>query len=219
MKRGLVTVGVALAIVLAFTPAARAETESFSYPLSPIPAGEKLTFDQFDDSGGLTLETVTLYLDVTSRFDCTAENTSTIGGDVSVSHLVNVEVSGYGLSASTCTTSTSVTHWLDPAIPPAPDGAGGDFYDFPLIQATDDDDDVLATVLGDDLSAFVGPGQLDFDITGDGWFKFEGVTTCHLDVTVFDVSGTATITYTYIPEPASLSLLVIGGLLLNRRRR
>jgi len=70
-----------------------------------------------------------------------------------------------------------------------------------------------------DLAAFTGNGVVELPIAG--WFEgFAQAQTDH-ESDFWDVgfAGELTVTYTYVPEPAGLALLLIGPLLLWRFRR
>jgi hypothetical protein len=71
-----------------------------------------------------------------------------------------------------------------------------------------------------DLAPYIGAGDVTFEFTGgtstygtgplpDGWIR----------VTAPEYKFTTTVEYTYTPEPATLSLLALGGLALLRRRK
>jgi hypothetical protein len=73
-----------------------------------------------------------------------------------------------------------------------------------------------------DLSELEGAGTAAFDYTTDGSGNYGGSGTGEI---YFggdrSYAGTATVTYTYtaVPEPASFSILAIGGLAVLQRRR
>ncbi len=69
-----------------------------------------------------------------------------------------------------------------------------------------------------DLSAFIGSSTVDFELIGDAYSAMvmpgngvSSVSTSGL--------GDVEITYEYIPEPATLSLLVLGGVALLKRKQ
>lgn len=79
--------------------------------------------------------------------------------------------------------------------------------------------DLALTRESSDLALFTGPGTLSLPIAADyapeAWAASGSFQSDFGDVT-FD--GELTITYTYVPEPASIALLVMLGLALRRMR-
>jgi len=212
-------VGLMFLLMTAF--AARAgiihETHEFDFPLSPNSA--TLSFEQFDDHGGLcTLQSVTLYLEATEEANVASENNSAIPG------LVTLQLTGFltgdgpaGLSTTVLMSVTEGPVSLDPS--DGETGSGPDFHDFGLLTESGSDSHILTTGLG----PFIGTGFIDIEIFGSGGFVLSGIADSRLTIAGFRAFGDATITYEYqcIPEPATLILLTAGGvgLILRRRRR
>ncbi len=210
-----------LLVILAFASISSAltitETLTFSFPLSP--GSQILDFAQFDDaSGTLQLETVTLELNLTEQANVTGENDSAIPGSMAVNLSGNGTASGLGLSAvvalSETTPSASVT-----ATDGVPD-SGTDYHDFGTVSDSGSDSDMLHYLI-DNLSAFIGTGTVAIDIDASGGFSISGVTDSTLKISNFGASGNAKMTYGYstIPEPATLSILGLGGLMLIRKKK
>lgn len=94
--------------------------------------------------------------------------------------------------------------------PTAPDGMQ---YDGGL-ESGSDSGFISNTVFG----GYMGLGT--FDIIADivQWQDFGGVSGIEWAVTPVNSSGSVTVEYTYTPEPATLLLLSLGGMLLRKRR-
>jgi len=194
-----------------------------------------LTFNQFDDQGGaLQLTSVEVAICLVAdggalRVDNDAEDpasgTIEFGAQILVSSTVslidNTFQPIFGANDLKATGGTSLN-------------LGGD----------DGDQDVGGTPnfswVGDDFGEYIGGteqvthgGFVDSSVHGQ--YTGLGTYTITLDadqvasygslggvqalIDPLDTCGTVTVTYNYIPEPATLSLLALGGVALLRRRR
>lgn len=70
-----------------------------------------------------------------------------------------------------------------------------------------------------DLAFFTGAGTLDYNVVGDSTFSLSSNTGNLAALATATAGGTITVTYDYIPEPATMGLLGMGALALIRRRR
>lgn len=69
--------------------------------------------------------------------------------------------------------------------------------------------------------AYTGIGTFDIDVDITQKIDFGGIGGISVGFTPQTADGVVTVEYTWneVPEPASLGMLVIGGLLAARRRR
>ena len=208
-------------ILLAISTSAMAlsisETKSFEFTLSPN--SQTLHFDQFDMTG-YVLKSVTLDILATEQANISCENDDSIEANVSVSLTGFVTGDGAGgLSTSTLLSEQSATVELAPS--EAPVGGGADYHDFGLISDTDSDSDTILT----NLSAYIGQGTVDIEISGQGGHAVLGTSDYTLMVDNFKALGDAKITYEYeeitTPEPSTLVMLgsSLAGLAFVARRK
>jgi len=170
-------------------------------------------FDQFDDQGGtLTLQSVTLTVDIDHLHAAEYENNT--------SEPITMEVvtaamsygfggpSGLGVSEILDLSDKLGTYTI-----PANDSITITFFDVSLLMT-----DQIST----DLSPYIGTDIVQIALEHDG-VPFFGETAATggslVQPPTDDLSGTLTLTYTFIPEPASLALLGLGGLLMLKRQR
>lgn len=73
-------------------------------------------------------------------------------------------------------------------------------------------------VLPADLAFYTGVGTLDYNVLGDSTFSLSSNTGNLAALASATAGGTITVTYEYIPEPATFGLLGMGALALLRRR-
>jgi len=71
-----------------------------------------------------------------------------------------------------------------------------------------------------DLAPYIGAGDVTFEFDGGTSTAGTGALPMGADWVIYPTyKFTTTVEYTYTPEPATLSLLALGGLLAMRRRR
>jgi len=206
--------------VLASAASADVETQTldFMFPLSP--GGTTLTFDQFDDQGGLReLKSVKITIDGEIGANIVAENDSDLPApDFSVAIVGQLSVDFADLSAMAMFDEVFASGGLAPS--DGVEGSGPDFFDFGFVSAAGSADDM---VMGSpaELADFIGNGTIDADVAGAGSFVFFGATDVSFQITNFMALGTVTVEYTYnlIPAPSGLALLMGVGLAGRRRRR
>jgi opacity protein-like surface antigen len=224
----LLTIAAALMICSAAASAATiSETESFSGTPNLT---QTLNFDQFDDQGGtLTLQSiqVTISMQVcdgqlvldndgeqaasgTFEFGAKADIAST---DVSLvdSTLQPVTAELEAIHTGSFSLDANVGDGLNDYDSSAPDGmlyTGG--------TEADSDTGMIASAA---FPGYIGTGTYDIDVSATQWSDFGGVSGIEWAVSPVTASGTVTVTYCYVPEPASMGLLSLGGLALLRRRR
>ena len=191
-----------------------------------------LTFDEFDDIGGalvltsieiiISLEVSGGYLILDNDGAGPAVGTFEFGSKADISS-IDVPLSAVG--------PTSVTGEVE-AIHLEPFALDADNGDGPLnLDATGPDGlDYSGGVETDSDSGFIDPalhsqyvGTSTYDITVDAtqWNDYGAVGGIELFMTPSSASGEVTVIYNFVPtpEPATLSLLAIGGAALLKRRR
>ena len=217
MKRLLLIIIVAVISMTAAESIGAVITETQTFDFSLSPGQSLLTFDQFDDAGGtLLLESVTLMVDALQSADVTVQNSSKTGdGDVTLSLTGQVACTVDSL-AVLATISDSDTQFI-PVMP-----GGKDTVPTEVLFLLDDvSADSSVAVL--DLSAFIGLGTLTVSVDGQGLLEtIGGAGNYTVLQNSFTASGDVCIIYEYspIPEPATFSMLALGGMaMLYIRRR
>ena len=214
--------GRASAATISFGP----DTEGPYKALTDNPGSGSFTLPQFDTLGGarvLTGVTVEVIID---SFGGKAEfdNQSATGGPITLSIGSSVRVKGPAspsqvvvipLAITTASSTITGTTGDFPA-----DFAGTDYF---FVNGLDLSDTKSASrTSAGDLAPYIGAGNVTF-----AW-DLAGLSTAGQDTSAFD-SGSfrasettfyfhTTVHYDFVPEPASLGLLIPGILLLLRRR-
>ncbi len=189
---------------------------------------------QFDELGGTRkLIKVTLSATINSKFGkAEFDNQDSAGGMVTLAIGSFVDVAGPDpvpgapliVNADAVETLTGPVTATEGEIPA--NFAGPDYISLTGTASTDTDTDFFTTV--PELAPYIGAGMVTFDFDGGrsttgtvltpfGTHRidFPGFTTPPLHNYTF----TTTLTYEYVPEPASLGLLLFGGIPLLFRRR
>ena len=227
MRNGWITAAVCLLCVTMASAATITQTDSYSGTPN---WGQTFTFDEFDDLGGtLTLLSIQVLVDLD------------VAGGLLVLDNDGVDpASGnYEFGAKSDISSTDVA-LLDAAFQPVTaeldastlgtfnldgnvgDGAN-DFDPTPpdgvqvngLAQSDADSGFISATL----FSQYIGTSTFDIDLDALQWSDFGGVSGIEWAVTPVSADASVTVIYNYVPEPASMGLLSLGGLALLRRRR
>jgi hypothetical protein len=189
---------------------------------------------QFDELGGaLKLKKVTLSVTINSKFGkAEFDNQDSAGGMVTLAIGSFVDVAGPDPvpGAQLIANADAVEMLTGPVA--ATEGeipanfTGPDYIGLTGTASTDTDSDFFTTAA--ELAPYIGAGMVTFAFDGGrsttgtvltpfGTHRidFPGFTTPPLHNYTF----TTTLTYEYVPEPASLTLLLLGGCLLSFRRK
>ena len=223
----------ALAALLLGVCCVGAQAESVSYCdyvsfTSDLEDPKDVYLPSFDDNGGLhVLQNVIVDVYHTGSAQPAADNDDPLQGAVVRARVIrNFSASGPGVFSSGGNTVNSGFIDLDPDDgdldnfdPTAPDG-----HDFGILGYAD----MLAGSYNPALGLYGGPGDVMFAVTpllmvNDLQFEDPPGTPdswqLEVEFPVLEVEVCVTYEYEVIPEPASLALLGLGGLLVLRRRR
>lgn len=191
-----------------------------------------LAFNEFDDLGGtLTLQSiqVSVLLNVGGgRFildndgEQGASGTFEFGakGDISSTDVSLVDATLQPVTAELQAVH-SQSFSLDPNQGDGPndfDPSSPDGLQYDGGAETDSDSGFIGSLV---FSQYIGTGTYDIDVDVTQWQDFGGISGIEWAVTPVTASGNVTVKYDYIPEPASMSVVCLGGVLtfLRRRRR
>ncbi len=214
-----------LSLVLAAAPAA-AGTISYNANYGPtgVPdAGTTVSLNQFDEATYGTLVKITLTLDGTaSAGSITWDNESGVVTDVTLG--IGGEVTAVAPSALTLVVvPLQLGNGFnivadDDGYPP--DFAGADSFTVAGGTGTDSDSSVLTNAAL--FAPYKGTGTFDVDISSIvRTLVMTTGGTGETQPTAGVTSGVVTVTYEFVPEPATMALLLAGGLgaLLRRKSR
>lgn len=202
--------------------AANADTVSYSDTFGPanVPFSETAVASllEFDPSiGTLTKVTFELFAN-TSSGTIAWDNEALIASDVTLG--IGAEVTAKALTALTAVAVPlqTGTSSVDADNDGAADFIGTD--SFSVTGGTGSDTDSVSTTVPAELALYIGTGSFDV-LMSSGTETFLSTTGGYgpIDPVTGITDGTVKVTYTYIPEPATMSLLALGGLALLRRKR
>ena len=213
-------IAVLLVSVFGLASTASAYVISYDTNFGPTAVGSPTTtlyLSQFDPALG-TLNSVTLTLDATASagsiaWDNEADQPST------VTLGIGAEVTAIAPDALAL---VAVPLQTDSGSVDADNDGDADFIGtdaFSVTGGTGNDSDSAALPPGD-LTPYIGTGDIAVSVVGlaETYLSTSGGFG-PIDPTPGDFSGTVTVEYNYIPEPATLSILTLAGLALIRRRR
>lgn len=236
MKHTTRLVILVLALVTGLASIASAETVTYTYdgivgagtgysesnPIETTPY--TMALSQFDNKGGaLTLTGVTLSFTAQQSADIAFENgaTSPVTGSANMSGAF-VTFGGTGgvndfefLSISVATPSHDFA--ANEGGGQVYNGTGDDYWDFGSLES-----EVYSysnSTWAGGLSAFEGDGQISYDLTSVGSWVLTGGGDVQATVADYVTSGIMTVEYEYTPEPATMTLLALGGVAMLKRRK
>ncbi len=191
---------------------------------------ETLTFNQFDDAGGtLTLQSIQvifslevqggqLVLDNDGELAASGSYEFGAKGDIS-----STDVSLVNASFLPVTSELGAVHGDSFSLAAnIGDGAGDydpngpDGMEYNGSTENDSDSGYISPLV---FADYIGTGTYDIDADVTQWQDFGGVSGIEWAVNPVSASGCVKVIYNYIPEPATLSVLALGGLALIRRRK
>jgi hypothetical protein len=224
MKRAVLILTVVLASALAVQAAPIELVKTVSYGSLPIPTGSPdptVSVDQFDPSLGTLLSVKLELLSYAVNGSIEFDNESQTGGEVTL--LVGGDVTATAPNALTVVTLPRQTHTGsvgadDESGTGNADFAGSDWLPMPNSVTGFDSDS--ATLTNPALfTPYIGTGQFNVTIVASFVAGYLADISGQTQSTEGNTYGEVKVTYEYIPEPATMALLSLGGLAMLRRRR
>lgn len=227
MRNGLITAVVCLLSAGLASAGTVTQTETFSGTPN---FSDTLTFDEFDDLGGtLTLTSIQVLVELNVQDGVLvldndgvdpASGTYEFGGksdisstDVSLLDAAFQPVTGEleALTTGAFNLDGNVGDGPNDFDPSPPDGVQVDG-----LAQSDNDSGFIAAAL---FAQYIGTSTFDILLDATQWSDFGAIGGIEYAVTPVSADGEVTVVYNYVPEPATMGLLSLGGLALLRRRR
>jgi len=220
-----------LCVLLLFaltTGVVSAATISFSDEVIPNPSAtdwtDQLFLPQFNSALG-TLTEVRLVLNGSMYASFGYENKRDIAQNMSYLYNMDQDLSltSTDLPSLTMATTRGDMSWHSLGLVPAFDGVvdyGGTSGGTIVYDLLTDSGEYIYTAAGD-LAKFIGLGDVVYDGVATAYVTMglTGGNSASKSVSLVGASVSVEYTYTPVPEPATVGLLSLGGLLVVRRRR
>jgi hypothetical protein len=234
MRHGISAMAAVLAMGLAWGAAARADV--FAYTVEdtnggggyPSGSGGTFTVPQYNDPGGKPLLKVTLtVIGHSTGGSTTVDNQAAFAGTATAGIGTEIRISGPtpALGSILIVRADPVNSVTGPVAASNEVTFGADFVGTDSLTATGtgatDTQSAFKTSAAD-LTPYQGAGTVSFDFTTSTNAPTVLDTGFGSNLVVFgDIRSiyTATVTYEALPEPATMSLLALGGLAMLRRRK
>lgn len=218
---------VSMAVLLVNSTAIAATTANFGDSSGEVPDySTTVSLDTYSGTETLQSAKVTITLLV---WDAVYEldNDSSSSTDVDIDMALGVDATAFGTTYSDTgvlldTTVSLAANNGDSKRSLDTDTIGGSDYDSQTIgtQATPVEISVSWTVTGSDLNNYLSSvSGSTFDLAIDVDWISSIVGSTHYSVLAPLFTGTAKVEYEYVPEPATMAMFGIGGLLAARRRK
>jgi hypothetical protein len=211
MARGFSALSLLVVVSAAQASLTQTYTDTATFPLSP--GNAVLTVPQFNTHNGrCVLTQVDVILTLTESARVEGENVSDLESTLTLSFVGSGSIQRQGASAPTLVLVLTHDETADVLASDGPlnTQAGDDYHDFGLISQTQTDSAQLITA--EAMAPYIGTGTVNFNVRGTAAYLVSGHTGSTTWVSDMHADSKVEVIYTYtcVPEPASLMLLLSG---------